>query len=45
VGDAGQVTKTTRFELRGVLKKFIDTYKQEGMFKPKVLVDSKEVTG
>lgn len=42
--DAGKVTKTTRFEFRQVVKKFIDTYRQEGMFSSPKLVDTKEVT-
>lgn len=42
--EAGQVTKTTRFEVRSTMKKFVDTYKQDGMFSAKQLVESKEAT-
>lgn len=44
VDDAGRVTKTTRFEIRQVVKKFIDTFRKEGAFSSPQLVDSKEVT-
>lgn len=44
VDDTGKVTKTARFEFRNNLKKYMDTYEQKDMFKPKVLIDSKEVT-
>lgn len=41
--EAGQVTKTTRFEIRIKGKKFIDTYEEEFMGKRRK-VDSQEVT-
>lgn len=44
VDEAGKVTKTTRFEIRQVVKKFVDTYRQEGAFAERKLVESKEVT-
>lgn len=44
VNEAGGVTKTTRFEIREVVKKFVDTYRQENPFAPKKLAESKEAT-
>ena len=40
--DAGRVTKTTKFDLRTVVKKFVDTYRSEGMFSESKLVKSEE---
>lgn len=42
--DAGKVTKTTKFEIRQVVKKFVDTYRSENALSPSKLVDSQEAT-
>ena len=39
---AGKPTKTTRFELRSVMKKMVDTYRQASPFSQPKLVRSKE---
>lgn len=44
VDESGKVTKRTRFELRSVAKKFIDTYQADSPFSPVKLVKSEEVT-
>lgn len=44
VDESGKVTKTTKFELKTFLKKYSETYRQEGVFEPKKLMESKEVT-
>lgn len=42
--EAGKVTKTTKFEIRQVVKKFVDTYRSENAFSPSKLVETQEVT-
>ncbi|TAK04027.1 hypothetical protein EPO34_02620 [Patescibacteria group bacterium] len=44
VDDAGKVTKTTRFEIRSISKKFVDRYEQANMFAAPQLVGTDEVT-
>ena len=41
--DAGKVTKTTRFEIRSVVKHYVDHYTQGNPFAPAVLKSSEEV--
>lgn len=41
---AGNITRKTRFELRTVVKKYVDTFRREGPFDPEKLVETKEVT-
>ena len=38
---AGNVTKTTNFDLRTMVKKYVDTYQADNMFSPYKLVSSK----
>lgn len=42
--EAGKVTKTTNFDIRSVVKKYVDTYRSEDGFSAPKLVSSKEVT-
>jgi len=42
--EAGKVSKTTKFETRTVVKKFVDTYRRENLMAPDELVESQEVT-
>jgi hypothetical protein len=43
VDDTGKPTKTTRFEVRYIVKKFADTYQRDGAFSAEKLISSKEV--
>ncbi len=42
--DAGQPVKTTRFEIRTVLKHYVDYYRQDSVLAPPVLVRSEELS-